>query len=114
MGLGNPEEGLKLVELRRIVASINYYPNYIYANQRLELLAIYYLTPLYPLQPTLRSGNLPTPSFDSSADGRGVRVATRPILDECKRSERKRGAIPRQWWWEQPMDLEVDATGSED
>ena len=41
-------------------------------------------------------------------------VATRPILDECKRSERKRGAIPRQWWWEQPMDLEVDATGSED
>jgi hypothetical protein len=49
LGLGNPEEGLELVELRRIVASINYYPNYIYANQRLELLAIYYLTPLYPL-----------------------------------------------------------------
>jgi hypothetical protein len=43
-----------------------------------------------------------------------VYVATRPILDECKRSERKRGAIPRQWWWEQPMDLEVNATGSED
>jgi hypothetical protein len=43
-----------------------------------------------------------------------VYVGTRPILDECKRSEQKRGAIPRQWWWEQPMDLEVDATGSED
>ena len=42
-------------------------------------------------------------------------VATRPILDECRRGERKRGAIPRRWWWEQPMDLEVhDATGSDD
>jgi hypothetical protein len=42
-------------------------------------------------------------------------VATRPILDECRRGERKRGAIPRHWWWEQLMDLEVhDATGSDD
>jgi hypothetical protein len=44
-----------------------------------------------------------------------VYVATRPILDKCRWGERKRGAIPRRWWWEQPMDLEVhDATGSDD
>ena len=42
-------------------------------------------------------------------------VATRPILDECKQGERKRGAIPRRWWWEQKMDLDVaDATGSDE
>ncbi len=64
---------------RRIVASINYYPNYIYANQRLELLAIYYLTPLYPLQPTLRSGNLPSPSTrgsETATQRPGVYTAT--------------------------------------
>jgi len=39
-------------------------------------------------------------------------VATRPILDDCKQGERKRGAIPHRWWWEQKMDLDVaDATG---
>jgi hypothetical protein len=43
-----------------------------------------------------------------------VYVASGPILDECKRGEQKRGAIPHRWWWEQPMDLEVhDATGSD-
>jgi len=41
-----------------------------------------------------------------------VYVATRPILDECMQGERKRGAIPRRWWWEQKMDLDfADATG---
>jgi hypothetical protein len=44
-----------------------------------------------------------------------VYVATRPILDECRQGERKRGAIPRRWWWEQPMDLDVhDAIGSDE
>jgi hypothetical protein len=35
-----------------------------------------------------------------------VYVATRPILAECRRGERKRGAVPHQWWWELPMDLD--------
>ncbi len=34
-------------------------------------------------------------------------VATRPILAECRRGERKRGAVPHRWWWELPMDLDV-------
>ena len=34
-------------------------------------------------------------------------VATRPILAECRRGERRRGAVPHQWWWELPMDLDV-------
>jgi hypothetical protein len=36
-----------------------------------------------------------------------VYVATRPIFDECRQVERKRGAVPHCWWWEQPMDLDV-------
>ncbi len=36
-----------------------------------------------------------------------VYVATRPILDKCKQGVRKRGAIPRRWWWEQKMSLDV-------
>jgi hypothetical protein len=44
-----------------------------------------------------------------------VYVATHPILDECRQGKRKRGAIPRRWWWEQPMDLDVhDAIGSDE
>jgi hypothetical protein len=39
-------------------------------------------------------------------------VATHPILDKCVQGKRKQGAIPRRWWWEQKMDLDVaDATG---
>ena len=34
-------------------------------------------------------------------------VATHPILAECRRGERRRGAVPHQWWWELPMDLDV-------
>jgi hypothetical protein len=44
-----------------------------------------------------------------------VYVATRPILDKCEQGVRKRGAIPRRWWWEQKMSLDVaDATGSDE
>jgi hypothetical protein len=44
-----------------------------------------------------------------------VYVATRPILTECRQGERKRGAVPHHWWWEQQMDLDVnDATGSDE
>jgi hypothetical protein len=34
-------------------------------------------------------------------------VATCPIFDKCRQGERKRGAVPHRWWWEQPMDLDV-------
>ena len=30
-----------------------------------------------------------------------VYMVTRPILDKCEQGVRKRGAIPRRWWWEQ-------------
>jgi hypothetical protein len=43
-----------------------------------------------------------------------VYVAARPILNECRQGECKRGAIPRCWWWEQPMDLDAhDPIGSD-
>ena len=34
-------------------------------------------------------------------------IVDRPIFDFCAEGERKRGTSPRQWWWEQPMDLEA-------
>ncbi len=34
-------------------------------------------------------------------------VTIRPILAECRRGEGRRGAVPHQWWWELPMDLDV-------
>jgi hypothetical protein len=44
-----------------------------------------------------------------------VYMATRPILTECRQGERKRGAVPHRWWWEQQMDLDVNnATGSDE
>ena len=44
-----------------------------------------------------------------------VYVAICPILIECRQGERKRGAVPHRWWWEQQMDLDVnDATGSDE
>jgi hypothetical protein len=40
-------------------------------------------------------------------------VVDRSVFRDCMDSERKRGSVPRQWWWEQEMDLDVyDATGS--
>jgi hypothetical protein len=39
-----------------------------------------------------------------------VYVATRPILHKCRQGERKRGAVPHRWWWEQQMDLDVNNT----
>ena len=43
-----------------------------------------------------------------------VYVATRPILHECRQGERKRGAVPHRWWWEQQMDLDVNETTGSD
>ena len=34
-------------------------------------------------------------------------IVHRPIFDFCTDGERRRGASPRQFWWEQPMDLDV-------
>jgi len=48
-----------------------------------------------------------------------VYVANRPILETCRQGNRQRGSMPRQWWWEQPMELDGiddganDATGSD-
>ena len=44
-----------------------------------------------------------------------VYVVTHPVLIECRRGERKRGAVLHRWWWEQHMDLDVDdAIGSDE
>ena len=34
-------------------------------------------------------------------------IRDRPIFGLCVEGERRRGTSPRQWWWEQPMDLDV-------
>ena len=34
-------------------------------------------------------------------------IVTQPIFDFCVEGERKHGTSPRQWWWDQPMDLEA-------
>jgi hypothetical protein len=39
-----------------------------------------------------------------------VYVATCWILTKCRQSEQKRGVVPRLWWWEQPMDLDIENT----
>ena len=33
-------------------------------------------------------------------------VVNRPIYQRCREGVRKRGSAPRQWWWEQPMQLD--------
>jgi hypothetical protein len=44
-----------------------------------------------------------------------VYVVTRPVLTKCRQGERKRGAVPHRWWWEQQMDLDVnDAIGTDE
>ncbi len=39
-----------------------------------------------------------------------VYVATHPVLTECRQGKQKRGAVSHLWWWEQPMDLDVENT----
>ena len=34
-------------------------------------------------------------------------IVNRPIFDSCVGTERRRGTSPRQWWWEQTMDLDA-------
>ena len=33
-------------------------------------------------------------------------VVNRPLYLECKEGERRRGSMPRQWWWEQELGLD--------
>ena len=43
-------------------------------------------------------------------------IVSRPIFEYCRKGRRNRGSSPRQWWWEQPMDLDVarDAASAAD
>jgi hypothetical protein len=42
-------------------------------------------------------------------------MATRLTFAKCRQGKRKRGAIPHQWRWEEPMDLDVhNPTGSDE
>ena len=34
-------------------------------------------------------------------------IADRPILEECRRAERRRGSPPRLYWWEQEVELDL-------
>jgi len=34
-------------------------------------------------------------------------IVNRPIFEYCREGKRKRGSSPRQFWWEQAMDLEA-------
>ena len=34
-------------------------------------------------------------------------IVNRPIFGYCERGERLRGSSPRQWWWQQSMDLDA-------
>ena len=33
-------------------------------------------------------------------------VVGRTIFAECRGADRKRGSVPRRWWWEQKMSLD--------
>jgi hypothetical protein len=37
-----------------------------------------------------------------------IYVVTRPILTACIGGKRRRGSMPRQWWWEQPTCLDTE------
>ena len=34
-------------------------------------------------------------------------IVSRPLFYYCREGRRNRGPSPRQWWWEQPMDLDA-------
>ena len=40
-------------------------------------------------------------------------IATRPIFGLCRRAERRRGTMPRQYWWDQEFALEEAASDDE-
>ena len=38
-------------------------------------------------------------------------IADRPILEECKEAERRRGSPTRLYWWEQEFEEELSLKG---
>jgi hypothetical protein len=36
-----------------------------------------------------------------------INMVNHPIFRECKEGEQRRGSMPRQWWWEQELGLDV-------
>ena len=38
-------------------------------------------------------------------------MVNRPIYEKCRAGVQGRGLAPRQWWWEQPMNLNNDDAG---
>ena len=41
-------------------------------------------------------------------------IADRPILEECKRAERRRGSPTRLYWWEQDFEAELSTEEEEE
>ena len=41
-------------------------------------------------------------------------IADRPILEECRGAERRRGSPPRLYWWEQEVELDLSKEEEED
>ena len=35
------------------------------------------------------------------------KIRMRPVMEECEGAERRRGTPPRQYWWEQDLDVEL-------
>ena len=42
------------------------------------------------------------------------KIASRPVLAECRGAERRRGTPPRQYWWEQDLDAELPSLDAGD
>ena len=41
-------------------------------------------------------------------------IVHRPIFSMCTGAGRRRGSSPRQFWWDQPMDLELARASASD
>ena len=41
-------------------------------------------------------------------------IADRPILEECRGAERRRGSPPRLYWWEQEVEEELSSEEEEE
>ena len=59
---------------------------------------------MYPKSASVRRVARVKTSVEFIADRRRnflLTIADRPILEECRRAERRRGSPPRLYWWEQ-------------
>ena len=41
-------------------------------------------------------------------------IADHPILEECRGAERRRGSLPRLYWWEQEVEEDLLSEEEED